>query len=327
MEGDELEMFESAVRRAVSGPSGPALDQALAGLGWIDALEADPGSAVSTLFRLQGQANSTSTALERVLATGLGLAPGQAPPVLLPPLGSSGPPGRLNEGGLVVDGLRLTGQPDSAGHDRSQPAEFIIVAVAGLAAPAAVAVGDLTSEAVSGLDPDLGLHRIAGHAVPYQAVTPEGGGSWTGAVSLAQLAVGHELAGGARSMVELACTHALDRVQFGQPIARFQAVRHRLAEALVAVEGAEALLTAAWETPSAELSAAARSVAGRAARTAARHAQQVLAGIGFTAEHPFHRYLRRTMVLDQLFGTSRWLTAGLGARVLAAGRVPDLLPL
>ena len=42
-------------------------------------------------------------------------------------------------------------------------------------------------------------------------------------------------------------THALERVQFGRPIGSFQAVRHRLAESLVALEAAAALLDAAWE--------------------------------------------------------------------------------
>ena len=44
-------------------------------------------------------------------------------------------------------------------------------------------------------------------------------------------------------MLALARQHALDRVQFGRPIASFQAVRHRLAETLVAIEGAEATLS------------------------------------------------------------------------------------
>ena len=46
-----------------------------------------------------------------------------------------------------------------------------------------------------------------------------------------------------RAMLALARQHALDRVQFGRPIASFQAVRHRLAETLVAIEGAEATLS------------------------------------------------------------------------------------
>ena len=69
---------------------------------------------------------------------------------------------------------------------------------------------------------------------------------WAAAVALAQLAVAHELVGASRKALALAREHALERIQFGQPIARFQAVRHRLAETLVAIETATAVLDAAW---------------------------------------------------------------------------------
>ena len=128
-------------------------------------------------------------------------------------------------------------------------------------------------------------------------------------------------------MLELARQHALDRIQYGQPIGRFQAVRHRLAESLVAIEAADAVVTAARETPSPELARAAKSLAGRGASAAARHSQQVLAGIGFTAEHPFHRSYRRVLLLDQLFGSAHTLTVELGDQLLRSRRLPVLLPL
>jgi alkylation response protein AidB-like acyl-CoA dehydrogenase len=71
----------------------------------------------------------------------------------------------------------------------------------------------------------------------------------------------------------------------------------------------------------------AKAMAGRGARTAMRHSQQVLAGIGFTTEHDLHRYLRRIWVLDQLFGSSAVLTKQLGADLLATRRLPPLLSL
>jgi len=95
---------------------------------------------------------------------------------------------------------------------------------------------------------------------------------------------------------------------------------------VVVIEGAEALLVAAWEDPAPISSAIAKAFAGRAARTVARHSQQVLAGIGFTTEHRFHRYLRRTMVLDQLFGGTG-LTRALGADILGTRQLPAILPL
>ena len=125
-------------------------------------------------------------------------------------------------------------------------------------------------------------------------------------------------------MLELAREHALNRIQFGQPISRFQAVRHRLAETLVAIETADAMLDAAWFDQAPQMAAVAKSLAGRGGRIAIRHCQQVLAGIGFTTEHPFHRYVRRVLVLDQILGSSRLLTIELGNELLATRCLPVL---
>ena len=128
-------------------------------------------------------------------------------------------------------------------------------------------------------------------------------------------------------MLELARTHALERVQFGRPIASFQAVRHRLADALVAIEALEATLGAAGDEPNAVTAALAKATAGRTAATVAAHCQQVLAGIGFTTDHPFHRFLKRTMALEGLFGSADEIAVDLGRQLLAARRVPTLIEL
>jgi hypothetical protein len=98
----------------------------------------------------------------------------------------------------------------------------------------------------------------------------------------ARRALGWWLVGSSRAMLALARQHALDRVQFGRPIAGFQAVRHRLAETLVAIEGAEATLNLPGDDNPDLTALLAKAAAGKAALTAARHCQQVLAGIGFT---------------------------------------------
>ncbi len=117
-------------------------------------------------------------------------------------------------------------------------------------------------------------------------------------------------------------------MQFGRPIASFQAVRHRLAEALVAVEALDATLRRGRPTSRTPLTAAlAKATAGRTARTVAAHCQQVLAGIGFTTDHPFHRFLKRTMLLDGLFGSADDIALDLGRQLLAARRVPTLIEL
>jgi Acyl-CoA dehydrogenase, C-terminal domain len=143
----------------------------------------------------------------------------------------------------------------------------------------------------------------------------------------ARRAVGWWLVGSARAMLTLARQHALDRVQFGRPIASFQAVRHRLAETLVAIEGAEATLSLPG-AENADLTALlAKAAAGKAALIAAKHCQQVLGGIGFTAEHDLHHHVKRALVLDGLLGSSRELTRKAGAGLRARGSAPRLATL
>ncbi|WP_083410577.1 acyl-CoA dehydrogenase family protein [Mycolicibacterium rutilum] len=140
----------------------------------------------------------------------------------------------------------------------------------------------------------------------------------------ARRAVGWWLVGTARAMLALARQHALDRTQFGKPIASFQAIRHRLAETLVAIEGAEATLGLPG-TESPDLTAMlAKAAAGKAALTAAKHCQQVLGGIGFTAEHDLHVHVKRALVLDGLLGNTRELTRRAGAGLRARGSAPRL---
>jgi acyl-CoA dehydrogenase-like protein len=143
----------------------------------------------------------------------------------------------------------------------------------------------------------------------------------------ARRALGWWLVGSARAMLALARQHALDRVQFGKPIAAFQAVRHRLAETLVAIEGAEATLNLPGDDNPDLTALLAKAAAGKAALTAARHCQQVLGGIGFTAEHDLQHHVKRVLVLDGLLGSSRELTRKAGAGLRARGSAPRLATL
>jgi alkylation response protein AidB-like acyl-CoA dehydrogenase len=153
------------------------------------------------------------------------------------------------------------------------------------------------------------------------------------ALAAGRRAVGWWLLGSGRAMLGLARTHALHRTQFGRPIASFQAVRHRLAETLVALDGAEAVLAAAEDRSAVgpadvELaSLLAKAAAGQAALTAARHCQQVLGGIGFTAEHALHIHVKRALLLDGLLGSARELTREAGRRLMTDGTALRLVDL
>ena len=316
MDAAERELFESGIRRATESCSGDALDAALDDLGWSDALADDRRTAVSVLFEAQGRAGVTSSALDQLLAAALG-SPGLGPvAVLLPPLRRYDPPARREGDRCAVQGL---------GTAALGPAEVVIaVAPAGESAVAyALAPDGLKRRPVRGLDPLLGLFEVSGTV----DVADSSSADWSEAVILGQLALSHELVGVSRAMLELARLHTLERIQFGRPISTFQAVRHRLAESLVAIEAAAALVAAAWDEPGPATAAMAKGLAGRSARTVARHAQQMLAGIGFTTEHPLHLFVRRTFVLDQLLGAGSTLTRDVGAGVLESGSLPATLPL
>jgi alkylation response protein AidB-like acyl-CoA dehydrogenase len=320
MDADDLELFRRSIRHATESHTGSELDAALDELGWRDALAADPRVSVSVLFEMQGEANATSSALDRVLGTLLGVGAGAA--IVLPAPGRWDPPGRVEDDRIRVRGL------GTATLARQHAAVVVAAARAeGGGELRVLQVADVPQRSVHGADPSLGLVAVEGEVSPDPLGTVLPVETWTSAVAVAQLAIGHELVGAARRMLELARVHALERIQFGRPISSFQAVRHRLAETLVAIEMADAALSGAWDDGSPTAAAMAKAVAGRAARTAARHCQQVLAGIGFTTEHPFHRYQRRVLVLDQLFGSARSLTKDLGESIVASRRLPYLLPL
>jgi hypothetical protein len=313
MDSVDLELFERGLRHAAEHLTGEALDAALLELGWHDALAADPRAAVSILFEVQGSANVTSSALDSVVLGALGLEGA----IVLPALGRWDPPGELHADRVCVHGVGTRALA-------TQEAAFVMARIGDKDVAFDLPTAGLTLRPVHGVDPWLGLIEVTGNTSRQHCTT---GGRWEAAVAAGRLAVAHELVGAAKTMLALAREHALERVQFGQPIATFQAVRHRLADTLVAIETADAVLAAAWDDHSPETAAMAKALAGRGARTAARHSQQVLAGIGFTTEHVFHRYLRRVLVLDELLGSARSLTRELGTDLLKTRQLPPLLPL
>jgi hypothetical protein len=321
MDQAERELFAASLRQVVESTEGELLDRALADLGWSEALEADAATAVATLFEIQGDTGTSSSALEAVVLDALGITADDDTSLLLPSLGHADPPGRVEGGRTLVRGVGL-----SSLRRRSRAA---VVVAEGASAPSAVIVDAARLEArpVVGIDPSLGLVEVSLEldSLDGDAMTLKG--SWEDAAAAGQRAVSHEMIGAMRTMLRLGREHALDRIQFDRPISSFQAVRHRLAESLVAIEGAAAATCAAWDDGTPFSAAAAKAIAGQSARTVRRHCQQVLAGIGFTTEHDLHLFVRRTLVLDALFGDSRALTKQIGAELLAARGLPTLLPL
>ena len=127
--------------------------------------------------------------------------------------------------------------------------------------------------------------------------------------ALALATTAADLVGTMHGAVELACGHATDRRQFGQPVGAYQAVQHLLADAFVLAEGARsAALHAAWAVDALDPSdavlagATAKAYAGRAARTVCEIGIQVHGGIGNTWECLAHLHLRRALLSTEIFG-------------------------
>jgi len=314
------ETVRGALVGALARDGGDAnVDDVLSALGWREMLEDHPDDAIDVVFGALGATNATATALDDLVVSALGQAPRADVAVLLPGLAAWAPPGRIDAGALQADGL-ATG--------RVTHAREIVVVCGPESEPwmSVVPTRSADVRAVRGLDPDMRLRSIHVDGDGTGATRLDAA-AWRSAVALGRRAVAHQIAGAGRTMLDLARTHALERVQFGRPIARFQAVRHRLAEVLVAVESLEAALDAARDEPGPETAALAKAVAGRTAHAVSRHCQQVLAGVGFTTEHPFHRFLKRTMTLEGLFGSADAIVLEVGRRLLAERRVPTLIDL
>src|SRR5450759_3861426 len=145
-------------------------------------------------------------------------------------------------------------------------------------------------------------------------------------------ALAGEAVGVAERCLEIAAEYTKTRQQFGRVIGTYQGVSHRIADIFVALQLARSLAYwAAWavsvgaaEAPRA--CAAAKSAAGEAAVFAAENAIQAMGGIGFTWDHPLHRYYKRALGIDAFEGYGREHRADIAAALLDAPTVESPAP-
>ncbi len=136
------------------------------------------------------------------------------------------------------------------------------------------------------------------------------------------------LAGAARGALARTVRYAGERVQFGRPIGKFQAVQQQLALAAAEVAAAGAAADAAAATAGREgfaadatafAVAAAKARTGEAAGEVARIAHQVHGAIGFTREHDLRLWTTRLWAWRDEDGSDAQWQAALGRTVLTAG--------
>jgi alkylation response protein AidB-like acyl-CoA dehydrogenase len=123
---------------------------------------------------------------------------------------------------------------------------------------------------------------------------------------------------------EMAIAYVSEREQFGKKIGTYQAISHSVVDAYVGVELARSLAYwAAWcvaeDDEQADLAvAAANAQACEAAVLACEKSIQAHGGIGFTWEHPLHRYYKRALSLQASLGYGREQRAEIARSLLSS---------
>ncbi len=144
---------------------------------------------------------------------------------------------------------------------------------------------------------------------------PEQRQTLTGLISLSVAAQG---VGIARGAFDYALAYARERIQFGEAIGRFPAVREKFTALLTGMEAARTLThRAAWLAdhgmPFAQEATMAHALATRIGQQAGLESVHILGGYGYALEYDAQRYLKDGLGLTALWGTPESLHARLGA--------------
>ena len=144
-----------------------------------------------------------------------------------------------------------------------------------------------------------------------------------------------ETAGALSAILDMSVRYANERVAFERPIAKFQAVQHNLAR--LATETAAAMMAAGSAADAIARAdkfdagvflevASARVRSAEAATEGAAIAHQVHGAIGYTREHPLHRFTMRLLAWRDDYGNESQWAVDLG-QMIAAGGADELWPL
>jgi acyl-CoA dehydrogenase-like protein len=318
---DEVAALRMSVRAAIErlGDAAEVVDN----IGALDLLD-DALPVLAVFFEEFGRSHLVNTLTDAVVGHALGIE-NSAVAYGLPRPGRTDPPGATaGPGGLHVDAVLRA--------PAALPSRAILPLDGGAVV---VPLADLQTSQAAGFDRDGAWHRIRGD-VGRETPTAIAAADWSRAVAVARLCLGSEILGVAMQVNAIAVNHVTERRQFGKPLGSFQTVRHRLAEAHVAIQAAQTILDLAWTTvavptTSAEdavhYGVAAKAMAGRAFESASRTANQVCGGMGLTLEHPLPALVRRGSALNVLLGDPTDLTASIGHDLCSGVQMPVPDPL
>ncbi|HEU5301521.1 MAG TPA: acyl-CoA dehydrogenase family protein [Acidimicrobiia bacterium] len=190
--------------------------------------------------------------------------------------------------------------------------DWIVVVDGGSGSQAEVRVlapGDADLRRVGTIDFSRRMFEVGAHSAD---ATPVDAAAIDAALVRATVAAAAELVGTARRSFDMSLAYAKERIQFDVPIGSFQAIQHRLAECSLGVERAvaavqyAALAVDADDADQVRAAHVAKAAAGSAATRAAKDAQQVHGGIGYTWEHDLHLFTRHTYGSEHWLGTTTW---------------------
>ncbi len=217
------------------------------------------------------------------------------------------------DSGVTFEGGRLQGTAlfviDGAG------ADAYLVAVGDDVHLVPASADGLAIKALPTIDRTRGLVELG-----FEAVAPADsflavGAALDRAVDAGRVIVSADILGSCDRAISMSVAYAMDREQFGRPIATFQAVKHLCAEMVAAIEPARSLLWYAghsWdEIPeeSALLATLCKAHFSTVGHDLVRIATQVHGGIGFTDEYDLQLWFKRVGLSRQLLGGPEKLNA------------------
>ncbi len=302
-------LYDSAMRlfgdhvspQLLAGGEWPAsLWEAVSEAGYLDVLADGPGAMIeaATILRAAGYHAAPLPLAETMLGRWLYAAQSEEPPP--GPLSISFGEGAPAPWGRSAAALLIVGESRVA----------IIDPTKAMWTPAANLAGEPRDRLI-GFDPRT---KQLVHPASPEAI-----------VGIAATMRSAQMAGAMEAALDLAVQYANDRVQFGRPIGKFQAIQQQMAllaeetaAALVAAEAAARLI--AEDSALASLAwAAAKIRAGEAAGKVAEVAHQVHGAIGFTEEHSLHYLTRRLWSWRDEYGDETYWAAELGQKLADAG--------
>jgi alkylation response protein AidB-like acyl-CoA dehydrogenase len=197
------------------------------------------------------------------------------------------------------------------------------IVVLGAAVLSTVAPDDANLSPVESVDGARRLFTVDYPDLPSSVnVPPEHHAEVDLAFDRAALGTAAQLVGLADRMITMTVEYATERKQFGVPIGSFQAVKHHLANARLALEFARPLVyRAAWSIATGDPERAvavslAKAGASDAALLAGRVALQCHGAIGYTTEYDLHLFMKRAWALAATWGDSAWHRARVGRAIL-----------